>query len=386
MSTLLLLVIYIIFIGLGIPDSVFGAAWPAIYAELGLPVSRANFITLTVSGGTILSSLLSARLICRWGTGLVTAVSTAMTAAALLGFSCSDSFLFLWLMAIPLGIGAGAIDTALNNYAALHYKASHMSFLHCFYGVGVACSPLLMSLSLAGSSDWRCGYRAIFYIQLAITLLSFAALPLWSRAVPDGRSGENTAGGQLLPLLRLPKLYMTGLVFAGSCALEYTCANWGSTFLVGAKGFSADRAAGIITFYYVGLTLGRFLSGILAAKVSGRRLILAGQGIIALAVLLLLLPLPPAISGAAFLLLGLGEGPVVPNMLYLTPANFGKALSQSVMSLQMVFSYIGTLCAPVLFGIAAQSVGVALFPHYLLILYVITLSGTLMLYLHRRGA
>lgn len=383
MSTALLIVIYITFIGLGIPDSVFGTAWPAIYAELQLPVSWASFVTLTVSGGTIVSSLLSSKLINRFGTGRVTAISTAVTAAALLGFSLSNSFWFLWLMAIPLGLGAGAIDTALNNYAALHYKASHMSFLHCFYGIGVSGSPFLMSLALADGANWHGGYRAVFYIQLAITVLTVVTLPLWRRAHPEEKTEEKTASVPLRALLKMPKLYQVGLVFIGSCAIEYTCGNWSSTFLVGAKGFSVDRAAAIVTFYYVGMALGRFLSGILAAKMSSRQIVTVGAALVSAAIAVLLLPLPAVFSGVALFLIGLGNGPIFPNMLYLTPVYFGKSLSQSVMGMEMVLSYLGILCAPAVFGLIAQNISVSLMPVYLTGLWLILISGVLLT--HKKG-
>lgn len=386
MSTLLLIIIYITFIGLGIPDSLFGTAWPAIYTDFELPVSWANFVTLTISGGTIVSSLLSAKLIHRFGTGRVTAVSTVMTAVALLGFSCSDNFFFLWLMAIPLGLGAGAIDTALNNYAALHYKASHMSFLHCFYGIGVSLSPFLMSLALSESANWRGGYRMVFWFQLAIAILSVVTLPFWKRVATPENAEESTLAVGFGTILKMPKLYMVGLTFIGSCAIEYTCGNWGSTFLVSAKGFSVDRAASIITFYYVGMTLGRFLSGILAIKLTSRQLVMVGQGIVTAAILSLLLPLPAIASGVALFFIGLGNGPIFPNMLYLTPEHFGKENSQSAMGLQMVLSYIGILCAPALFGIIAQNVSVSLFPLYLIVWCIFMVGGSLLTeYKNQRG-
>lgn len=376
MSTLLLIIIYITFIGLGIPDSIFGTAWPAIYVEFDLPVSWANFITLTISGGTIISSLLSSKLIHRFGTERVTAISTILTALALLGFSCSEHFFFLWLMAIPLGFGAGAIDTALNNYVALHYSSSHMSFLHCFYGIGVSCSPLLMSLALAENGNWRGGYRTVFYMQLAISILSVITLPLWKRVKTPENIKETSSAIGFGTMLKMPKLYIVGLTFIGSCAIEYTCGNWGSTFLVSAKGFSVDRAASIITFYYVGMTLGRFLSGILATKWTSRQLVIVGQGIVTTAILSLLLPLPAIAAGAALFFIGLGNGPIFPNMIYLTPEHFGKEISQSAMGLQMVLSYVGILCAPALFGIIAQNISVTLLPIYLTILCIIMICGT----------
>ena len=378
MATLLLIVIYIAFIGLGVPDSLFGTAWPAIYTDLNLPVSWASIVTIIVSCGTITSSLLSSWLISRFGTGKITAVSTLMTALALLGFSCSDSMLWLCLCAIPLGLGAGSIDTALNNYVALHYKASHMNFLHCFYGIGVSLSPYLMSLALS-KGTWEGGYRAVFWFQLAIAALTALALPLRKkvRHAQNGEEAEETPRVLSFPaLMKMPKVRMACLVFIGYCALEYTCGTWGSTFLVNAKGAAADTAARMVTFYYVGLALGRFLSGVLAGLLHSRQLVKIGQMILLAAVVSLFLPLPFAFCSVSLFFIGLGNGPIFPNMLHLTPELFGKDLSQAVIGAEMATSYIGVLLAPALFGLIAQNVTAALFPVYLLVLYALMITGT----------
>lgn len=378
MATLLLIVIYIAFIGLGVPDSLFGTAWPAIYTDLNLPVSWASIVTIIVSCGTITSSLLSSWLISRFGTGKITAVSTLMTALALLGFSCSDSMLWLCLCAIPLGLGAGSIDTALNNYVALHYKASHMNFLHCFYGIGVSLSPYLMSLALS-KGTWEGGYRSVFWFQLAIAALTVLALPLWKkvRHAQNGEEEEETPRVLSFPaLMKMPKVRMACLVFIGYCALEYTCGTWGSTFLVNAKGAAADTAARMVTFYYVGLALGRFLSGVLAGRLHSRQLVKIGQMILLAAVVSLFLPLPFAFCSVSLFFIGLGNGPIFPNMLHLTPELFGKDLSQAVIGAEMATSYIGVLLAPALFGLIAQNVTAALFPVYLLVLYALMITGT----------
>lgn len=378
MATLLLIVIYIAFIGLGVPDSLFGTAWPAIYTDLNLPVSWASIVTIIVSCGTITSSLLSSWLISRFGTGKITAVSTLMTALALLGFSCSDSMLWLCLCAIPLGLGAGSIDTALNNYVALHYKASHMNFLHCFYGIGVSLSPYLMSLALS-KGTWEGGYRAVFWFQLAIAALTALALPLWKkvRHAQNGEEAEETPRVLSFPaLMKMPKVRMACLVFIGYCALEYTCGTWGSTFLVNAKGAAADTATRMVTFYYVGLALGRFLSGVLAGLLHSRQLVKIGQMILLAAVVSLFLPLPFAFCSVSLFFIGLGNGPIFPNMLHLTPELFGKDLSQAVIGAEMATSYIGVLLAPALFGLIAQNVTAALFPVYLLVLYALMITGT----------
>lgn len=383
MAALLLLIIYIAFIGLGIPDSLFGAAWPAIYTEFGIPVSRGSLITMLISGGTIISSLLSAELIRRFGTGRITAFSTSLTAAALFGFSCSGNLLLLCLFAVPLGLGAGAIDTALNNYVALHYRASHMNFLHCFYGIGVSLSPLLMSLALSAGS-WRNGYRMVFWLQAGIAVLTILALPLWKRvSAVSGQEEEAAETVRFSRLLRDSRVRMACLVFIGSCGLEYSCGNWGSTFLVTSRGLEADAGAGMITLYYVGIAAGRFLSGILSFRLGSRRLVLMGQAVVLAALLLLCLP-GLALPGLGLFLVGLGNGPVFPNMLHLTPRIFGKRLSQSVMGVQMAASYVGILLAPALFGVIAQEIGAALFPGWLLLLYLLMMTGSFFTVLKRK--
>ncbi len=367
MASILLVVIYLTFIGLGIPDSLFGTAWPAIYGEFRLPVSYANFVTVLISGGTVISSLMSARLIHRFGAEKITAASTSLTALALLGFSFSGELIFLCLFAVPLGLGAGAIDSALNQYVAVHYKAAHMSFISCFYGVGITLSPWLMSLALSGEDGWRGGYRIVALIQTGIALLTIASLPIWKSAGSRERSPKETPPRilTLRELAAIPSVRHVCLMFIGSCAIEYTCNHWGSTFLTAEKGMSVDQAARMITLYYVGMTLGRFLSGVISSKIRSWDLIRIGQGIIFAAVLLLLLPLPPFAAVIGLFLVGLGNGPIFPNLVYLTPENFGKEISQSVMGVQMAAANTGILLMPPLFGLIAQTFGIRLFPYFL---------------------
>lgn len=234
MTTLLLLIIYIAFISLGIPDSLFGTAWPAIYSELTLPISYGSFVTIIISCGTIISSLLSSRLLARFGTGFICIFSTALTAIALLLFSFSNNFYLLCVCALPLGLGAGAIDIALNNYVALHYSAIHMSFLHCFYGVGVSASPYILSKIIGSQGNWRIGYQTAASIQFAILLLLIATITLWSKTKISVSSASVRHGSSLSfrTIVRMPGVKEICCMFITSCGIEYTCGNWCSTFLV----------------------------------------------------------------------------------------------------------------------------------------------------------
>lgn len=380
MTILLLIFIYIFYIGLGIPDSLLGTAWPAIYAEFHAPISYVSFVSMIISGGTVASSLLSARIIAKLGTPKVTALSTSLTAIALLGFSCSQNFLWLCLCAVPLGIGAGSIDTALNNYVAVNYNAMQMSFLHCFYGIGVSLSPYLMSLALSDNMNWRGGYRTVFFIQLCITLLSIVSLPLWKKA-KQRQPGKEIRMKVLSPgeMLGNRRIFFAFLTFVGISALESVCLIWGSTFLVDTKGMEADAAAKMITFYFVGMAIGRFFSGLLSVRFNSRQLIWAGQVIILAAVLLLILPLPGPAAILGLFLIGLGNGPQFPNMTHLTPILFGIESSQSIIGMEMAFSNASIMLTPVVFGFIAQHIGTWCFPPFLLVMFLLLVFSTQML-------
>ena len=380
-SLVLLVVIYVAFVGLGIPDSLFGAAWPAMHPDLDVPVSWGSLVTMVTCCGTIVSSLSSAALIGRFGTGRVTAVSTALTAAALAGFAVAPSFVWLCLLAIPLGLGAGAIDTALNNYVALHYRATHMNFLHCAYGVGITVSPFLMSLALSGGT-WRDGYLEAAAVQAAIMAATIAILPLWSRVghetgADEGPDEPEVRAMSPLALVRRRDVRLACLVFLASVAIEGVCNTWGSSYLVNARGMGAGEAAGMVTVYYVGVTAGRFLSGVLANRLSSKQLVGLGQAITFAAVLVLLAPLPLAAATVGLFLVGFGNSPLYPNMLHLTPRLFGRDLSQAVIGVQMAASYAGALTLPPLFGVVAERVGFWVFPVALFVLSAVVLAAFL---------
>lgn len=376
MATLLLIIIYFAFIGLGLPDSLFGTAWPAIYAEYGLPFSMGSIVTIIITCGTITSSILSARVIARFGTGKVTAVSTSMTALALLGFSLSGNLLPLCLLAIPLGLGAGAIDSGLNNYVALHYNSSQMNLLHCFYGIGITISPYLMSRLLATSAGWRGGYRAASLIQIGIALLLVVTLPLWKKV--SGKEAQEETPAKVLSLkelAKIPGVKNMWVLFLCSCSIESVTNCWGSTFLVEHKALVADQAAKIMIFYFVGFTLGRLLSSIFAAKLSCWKLIRMGMAVMGIGMALLLLPLPGFLVGIALFLIGMGNSPLFPNFTYLAPRNFGADISQSVIGSQMAASNTGFLVPPLLCGLLGQVMGMGVFPVYLAVLFACLIFG-----------
>ena len=373
MATLLLIVIFIDFIGLGIPDSLFGAAWPAINSDFGLPISAANAVTVTMTMCSIISSLMSSKLTEKFSTSKIAAVSTALTAVGLFGFSISKNIYMMFFFTLFLGFGAGAIDAVLNNYVAVHYRASHMNFLHCFYGIGVTLSPYLMSLALKNRS-WQSGYRLAFIIQLVISIIAFASLPLWQK---NGRlsesSDEKSEKSSFAELIKLPGIKSTWLVFFGSCALEYVGGTWSSSFLVNSRGITVDRAALFVTVYYGGIAFGRFLSGIFSSKLKPQQIILIGTILIIPAIFLVSQPFIPNLIAVGMFLIGLGNGPLYPNMVHLTPIRFGAQRSQAVMGSQMAAAYIGILSMPTLTGFLAQKFSIDIFPYCLAVLYGIML-------------
>ncbi len=366
-------VIYIAFIGLGLPDSLFGTAWPAIYADFALPISYGSFITSTVACGTIVSSLISPRLIRRLGTSRVAAISTLLTAVALIGFSFSPNLWLMMFLAVPLGLGAGAIDVALNNYVALHYSAKQMSFLHCFYGVGVSVSPYVLSLVIGGENGWRNGYRIAFLIQIAISALLFASLPVWKRIGKTGDDTDETKAKNLTirETLRIPGVKSMCALFFLTCAIECSCSGWGSTYLVEHKNMTAEQAAGVVLFYFIGMAVGRFLSGIAADKMHSWKIIMIGEAVLGIAVLLLAIPGPTLLSAIGLFMIGLGNGPLFPNFNYLAPESFGKDVSESVISLQMAAAYVGILVGPLLCGLLGQNLGMFIFPPYIICAFML---------------
>ncbi|MCI9514649.1 MAG: MFS transporter [Oscillospiraceae bacterium] len=372
MIQLLLAVIYLSFISLGLPDSLLGAAWPSMYGGLGVPVSCAGIISIIISGGTIVSSLQSDRLTRRFGTGRVTAVSVAMTAAALFGFSVSGRFWMLCLWAVPYGLGAGSVDAALNNYVALHYASRHMSWLHCMWGVGASLGPYIIGRILSGGGHWSGGYRTVAVLQIGLTAILLLSLPLWRRPAGGGEDGGEAARPlSLREILSIPKARASMATFFAYCALESTASLWSSSYLTLCRGVPAETAAGYAGLFFIGITAGRALSGFLTYKLNDRQMVRLGQGIIALGVIAAALPLGAPAALAGLLLIGLGCAPIYPSVIHATPDHFGAARSQAVIGVEMASAYVGTCLMPPLFGLAAGRGAAALFPVYLLALLAV---------------
>lgn len=380
MYSLLLAIIYAAFISLGLPDSLIGSAWPVMRGELGVPLSFAGLVTMIISAGTIVSSLLSDRLTRKFGAGLVTAVSVFLTAAALFGFSISHSFLLLCLWAIPYGLGAGAVDAALNNYVALHFASRHMSWLHCFWGVGAAVSPYIMSYSLSSGLGWNSGYRIVSILQAVLTAILFLSLPLWKKRAgqdADGREESPARALRLTEAVRIKGVPLILITFFGYCALEQTAGLWASSYLVQFRGIHPDTAASFASLFYLGITAGRFACGFFADRAGDRLLIRIGILTAGFGAILISLPFGldfPALAG--LIIIGLGCAPVYPSIIHSTPFNFGKENSQAVIGIQMACAYVGTTLMPPLFGLIASHITIGLYPFYLLLFALLMLFAS----------
>ncbi|MBQ9071227.1 MAG: MFS transporter [Clostridia bacterium] len=370
MYSLLLALIYLAFISLGLPDSLLGSAWPIMRADLGAPLSAAGVISMIIAGGTIVSSLFSDKLTKKLGAGLVTAASVALTAIALLGFSFSTEFWMLCVLAVPYGLGAGAVDAALNNYAALHYSSRQMNWLHAFWGLGVTISPAIMSYCLSNGLGWGMGYRTVSFIQMALTAILFISLPIWKGRACDGeeQSGEEapTKSLSLIEAFKIKGAPLVLLAFFGYCALETTCGLWATSYLVGFRGIDAETAARFASLFYIGITAGRILNGFIADKLGDRRMIRIG--IITLAAGVLLVALPVSMNVLALIgliIIGLGAAPIYPSIIHSTPDNFGKENSGALVGIQMASAYLGSTFMPPVFGLIAEYISIGLYPLYL---------------------
>ena len=369
MASLLLALIYICFISLGLPDSLLGSAWPALHTEISVPVSYAGIISATITAGTILSSLFSDKLLRKFGAGLVTAVSVTTTAVCLFGFSISSQFWMLILWSIPFGLGAGGVDAILNNYVALNYKAQHMSWLHCMWGVGAAVGPYIMSFALVNLENWSGGYLIVSIIQIVLSAIIFISIPLWKK----GSTTENKLEQPKQKALSFKEIFSIKgafacfLMFFCYCAMEVTASLWASTYLVEKWSFVPEVAAGYASMFYIGVTFGRLVNGFLAMKLSDKTLIRIGTLVIAVGIALLFMPFHSAFALIGFVIIGLGCAPIYPCIIHMTPDVFGADKSQAMIGVQIAFAYIGILAMPPLFGFIAEKISISLLPVYLFI-------------------
>ena len=374
MYSLLLAVIYLIFISLGLPDSLLGSGWPTMQVAFGVPSSYAGYVSMSISFMTIISALLSPRMIRRFHTKWIVIVSILLTVMGLIGFSVSTSYWMLFLFVIPYGLGAGAIDASVNHYVANNYPGSVMNFLHCFYGVGAVISPNIMALALS-RARWNEGYRWTAYIQMGILLVCILSLPLWKRN-ENGAEGEEEAGAGIREAIKVPGVILTLIAFFAYCSGEATCFLWTSSYFAGTKeGLTDGMIASFGSLIFGGLMLGRLISGFVSNRFGDRLLIRIGIAVEFVGILMVMLPISNYVPAAiGFVLIGTGMGPVYPAIQHMAPENFGKRYSAAVIGLQMASAYVGSTFMPMVFGNMQQHIGIGIMPFYLLIFAVLNIS------------
>ena len=371
MSSLLLAVIYLIFISLGLPDSLLGSGWPKMQAVFSVPSSYAGYASMTISFMTIISALLSPRMIKHFHTKWITIVSIGLTIAGLLGFSMCSRYWMLFIFAVPYGLGAGAIDASVNHYVANNYSGSVMNFLHCFYGVGAVISPYIMALALK-YARWNEGYSWTSYIQMFILFVCVISLPLWKTNGKEEEEDHSDSVG-IKEALKVPAVIFTLIAFYAYCAGEATCFLWTPSYFADTKsGLSAETIASFGSLVFGGLMLGRLISGFISNKLGDRRLIRIGIFVELLGIIMVFLPVESyMVAAAGFVVIGTGMGPVYPAIQHMAPANFGKKYSAAVIGLQMAAAYVGSTFMPMIFGLLQQKIGIAIMPTYLLIFAII---------------
>lgn len=366
MFSLLLALIYLAFISLGLPDGLLGSAWPAIHEEMAVPESYMGIVSMIISGGTIVSSLFSDKLTRRLGTGLVTALSVSLTAGALLGFALSRDFIWLCVFGVPYGLGAGAVDAALNNYVALHYSSRHMSWLHCSWGIGASIGPYIMGWALSTQHGWPLGYHTVFLLQVVLTAVLFLSLHMWKK---KSNTTDKTADDYEAPIGVRDAVKIRGvkamlLAFFSYCALESTACLWASSYLVDRHGMDKPNAATFALLYFAGITGGRFLNGFVADKFGDKTMIRVGWCVQTAGLALILIPsVYTALVGLC--VLGLGCAPVYPSIIHSTPTHFGRENSHAIVGIQMAFAYCGATFMPPVFGVLGQWIGMWFYPVFM---------------------
>ena len=373
MINLLLAIIYLSFISLGLPDALLGSAWPSMYKEFNVPISYAGIISMIISIGTIISSLQSDRLTKKFGAGKITAFSVAATAIALIGFSITHSYWMLCIWAIPYGLGAGSVDASLNNYVALHYESKHMSWLHCMWGIGATIGPYIMGYAIT-NNNWNTGYRYISIIQIVLTVILFLSLSLWNKNDEKNKERISTKVLSLKKIIKIAGTKEIMICFFCYCAIESTTGLWASSYLNLYKDVDIKTAASFGSLFYIGITIGRAISGFITMKLNDNQMIVLGESLILIGIILMIIPAVNIVSLIGFIIIGLGCAPIYPSIIHSTPYNFGAENSQAIIGVQMASAYVGTLAMPPLFGYIANHISISLLPFYLVLILILMIQ------------
>ncbi|MCX7747084.1 MAG: MFS transporter [Clostridia bacterium] len=373
-ALILLVVIYIAFISLGLPDTILGVAWPTMRASLNLPLEAAGVLIMVTTLSTAISSFVSGHIIGRLGTGRVTFISCIMTGLMLLGYSAAPSYGWLLLVSVPLGFGAGAVDTGLNNYVARHFSARHMSWLHCFWGVGAFLGPNFMTLAIVQANSWRFGYGIIGITQLSLSAILLISLPLWKvKESHKGDSGQTS--DPFIHTLRNKRVWLSMAAFSLYVGIESGTGVWLGSFLIEGRGLNQITAGVWVSLFYASITVGRFLSGFITHRFTNRQMIRAGLIISGLGAVMFALP-EKALILTGIVFIGIGCAPVFPCMMHETPRRFGDSQSGIITGYQVGMAYLSGVAIVPLIGLLAGRISLEAIPFCVIVFAVLTLIVT----------
>lgn len=371
-------IIYAAFISLGLPDSLLGVAWPEMVGEFHVAYSAAGIISMTISICTVIASLQTARITRKMGTGKLVLGSVLLTVIGLIGFAFTQNFYLLILAALPLGLGAGAIDTSLNDYVAVNLKPHHMNWLHAFWGVGATMGPMIMGVVLNNHYSWRNGYMIIGGIQLMLVLILFFSLPLWKQNKQKASKESDDRTTSFGAVIKQKGVFFALLSFFFYVGLEGVIFLWGSSYLIEVKSLSVGTASFIVSIFFASLTIGRMISGFITFWLSNQKLLLYSEIALLLGIFIVAFG-AGSVLFAGFILIGLGCAAIYPTMMNETPRRFGERNSSSIIGFQVALGSVGIMVIPPFIGVIFQSFTMSLFPVFLMVFAFILLGATIVI-------
>ena len=383
MKIALLIVIYLIFISLGLPDSFIGSCWPTISEYFKISRDFQGIFSLIVSFFTIASSFLTIKLTKYLKNYGVIAISIGLTISGLIIIGFSDNYYLLLLAAIPLGFGGGAIDSILNSYVSLHYKAIHLNFLHAFWGIGAFISPLIIGSFIVDPRGFKDAAFVLSIIQTTILIITLSTLVLWvkvdkiynidSRNITNSENNKENIG--FFNTFKLRGVIFACITFFSYIAIESLAYSWFTSLCVFGMNIDNDIASKYLSLFYIAISLGRVISGLLSIKIKDKNLIRIGEGILLNGIILLTFKFNFVFMPIALFIIGLGCGPIYPSIVHSTVDKFTSKYSSAVMSIQIGFAYMANISVAPLFGILGNATTFLILPYIMLIFFVILVSG-----------
>ncbi|SCE70024.1 Fucose permease [Micromonospora coriariae] len=359
----LLLLAYLAFVSLGLPDGLLGVGWPSISADFGVPTEAVGLLLTAGTVGYLASSVLAGFTLARVGVGALLAGSTLLASLALTGYAASPGLAVLVGCALVLGLGSGAIDSGLNAYAAGAFGPRHMNWMHAFFGLGVAIGPLIMTGALSAGLAWRWGYGIVAAAQLALATAFVLTVRAWRRGVPartdpGGAAAQPAVKVPIRATLRLPAVWSGALAFSVYVAIEVSAGLWAFLLLTEGRGLSAVVAGGCVSAYWGSLFVGRVVQGVVAERM-GARLVLRGSlAGMAVGAALIAVPGPAALAVLGLVVVGFAAAPVFPLLTLTTAERVGAAHADRAIGLQIGAAGLGAAFVPAALGVLIGNVSV----------------------------